>query len=118
MRRRIHEYAKDWIIDGVFDSGCRAQALWPRARSIAQCRIQPQKRPTQSIHGALASQPNAAPISVTVVLSLSDLGGAENLLKAINAPGDPQYHKFLTAEEFVGRFAPSAADVMPRLPRV
>ncbi len=62
-------------------------------------------------HGALASQPNAAPISVTVVLSLSDLGGAENLLKAINAPGDPQYHKFLTAEEFVGRFAPSAADV-------
>lgn len=61
--------------------------------------------------GSLTLQPDAAPISVTVVLNLSDPDGAENLLKAINTPGAPEYHKFLTAGEFAARFAPTATDV-------
>jgi kumamolisin len=62
-------------------------------------------------HGALATQPGAAPISVTLVLSLSDMNEAESLLKSLSTPGNPQYHKFLTADQFVARFAPAQADV-------
>jgi subtilase family serine protease len=36
---------------------------------------------------------------------------AERLLTAIHTPGDPQYRQFLTAEEFVARFAPTQNDV-------
>jgi subtilase family serine protease len=61
--------------------------------------------------GSLALQPDAAPISVTVVLNLRDVDAAENLLKSINTPGDAQYHQFLTAEQFVAHFAPTDADV-------
>jgi kumamolisin len=61
--------------------------------------------------GAFASQSNAAPISVTVVLSLRNPNDAENLLKSINTPGDPQYHQFLSAEQFAERFAPADSDV-------
>lgn len=61
--------------------------------------------------GPLSAQPAVAPISVTIALRLSNLDDAENLLKSINNPEDPQYHKFLTAEQFVDRFAPADADV-------
>jgi subtilase family serine protease len=50
-------------------------------------------------------------MSVTVALSLPKLEEAERLRQSIHTPGDPQYHHFLTADEFAARFAPSAADV-------
>jgi kumamolisin len=59
--------------------------------------------------GALAG--SSTSISVTVALGLSDLDGAEALLTSLNTPGNPQYHQFLTAEQFVARFAPSKSDV-------
>jgi subtilase family serine protease len=46
------------------------------------------------------------PVTFTVVLNLSDVNAAEQLLTSISTPGDPQYRKFLTTEEFVSRFAP------------
>jgi kumamolisin len=61
--------------------------------------------------GALAAQPSAAQISVTIVLALSDSNEAENLLQSLSTPGDPQYHQFLTAEQFTERFAPNEGDV-------
>ncbi|MGA2849552.1 MAG: S53 family peptidase [Terracidiphilus sp.] len=67
--------------------------------------------PTAIDRGSLAAQGDAAPISVTVVLNLRDVDAAENLLKAINTPGDAHYHQFLTGEQFVSRFAPTDADV-------
>src|ERR1700691_4729574 len=51
------------------------------------------------------------PISITIALSLPNLGDAERLQQAIYTPGDPQFHHFLTAEEFVARFAPSSAEI-------
>ena len=53
----------------------------------------------------------ATPIEVTVALRLQDLDGAEKLLESLNTPGNPQYHQFLSADEFVARFAPSQSDV-------
>jgi kumamolisin len=61
--------------------------------------------------GPLEAQPNAAPISVTVALGLSDPSGAEALLKAINTPGSPQYQQFLTPSQFLAQFGPSNAAV-------
>jgi kumamolisin len=61
--------------------------------------------------GALKDLAGSTPVSVTVALSLRDLDAAENLLKSLHTPGDPQFHQFLTAEAFVARFAPTEADV-------
>jgi kumamolisin len=61
--------------------------------------------------GALEAQSATTPISVTVALRLPELNKAENLLKSLHTPGDPQFHQFLTADQFVARFAPANADV-------
>jgi subtilase family serine protease len=61
--------------------------------------------------GPLSAQSGTTPISVTIALSLPNLNDAETLLKSLNDPQDPQYHQFLTADQFVARFAPSDSDV-------
>jgi len=61
--------------------------------------------------GALEVQSGATPLSITVALRLSNLNEAENLLKSLSTPGNPQFHQFLTADQFVARFAPASADV-------
>ena len=60
--------------------------------------------------GALKDLAGSTPITVTVALSLRDLDAAENLLRSLHTPGDPQFHQFLTANAFVARFAPTDAD--------
>jgi kumamolisin len=62
-------------------------------------------------HGALDARSAATPISVTVALALPSLSEAEKLQESLYTPGDPQFHKFLTAEQFAARFAPTDADV-------
>ncbi len=61
--------------------------------------------------GELSAQTGTTPMSVTIALQLRDLNDAENLLTALNTPGNPEFHQFLTADQFVSRFAPSDADV-------
>ncbi|MGC1107183.1 MAG: S53 family peptidase [Candidatus Acidiferrales bacterium] len=61
--------------------------------------------------GALTTVSGTTPLSVTVALRLRDLNDAENVLKALYTQGDPQFHQFLTAGQFVARFAPTQADV-------
>ncbi len=61
--------------------------------------------------GPLKAQSGTTPTSVTVALRLSKLAEAENLLTSLHTPGDPQFHQFLTADQFVARFAPANADV-------
>jgi kumamolisin len=67
--------------------------------------------PAELDQGALGQLSASTPISVTVVLKLSDLDAAEMLLASLNTPGDPQYHRFLSADQFVARFAPSKSTV-------
>jgi kumamolisin len=57
-----------------------------------------------------ALSPNT-PIALTIALRLPDLEAAERLLQSVSTPGDPQYRQFLTAEQFVTRFAPTKAEV-------
>ena len=50
-------------------------------------------------------------ISVTMALKLRDPEGAELLLGRMNTPGDQQFRKFLTSEQFQAKFGPSDDDV-------
>jgi kumamolisin len=61
--------------------------------------------------GALEAQSPNTPLALTIALRLPDLDAAERLLQSVSTPGDPQYRQFLTAEQFVARFAPTKADV-------
>jgi subtilase family serine protease len=61
--------------------------------------------------GELKVQSGTTPISVTIALRLSAPDEAEALLKSLNTPGDPQFQQFLTADQFVARFAPADTDV-------
>ncbi len=61
--------------------------------------------------GSLSEESGTTPISFTIALKLRGLSEAENLLTGIHTPGDPQYHRFLTPEEFVSRFGPTKEDV-------
>ncbi len=61
--------------------------------------------------GVLDAKSRATPMSVTLTLGLRSVSDAENLVQSLYKPGDPQFHKFLTAEQFATRFAPSSADV-------
>lgn len=84
----------------LMPSQARAGVPYPDART-----------PSPVDLGALDAQSAATPLSFTVALRLPNLGEAESLLKSINSPGDAQYHKFLSASEFVARFAPTDAAV-------
>ena len=61
--------------------------------------------------GPLTAQSGTRLMSVTLALGLSDTAAAESLLKSLYTPGDPQFHKFLSAEEFAARFAAPQTDV-------
>src|SRR6516225_5774109 len=50
-----------------------------------------------------------ASITVTVSLKRRDADQLEGLLAGMYTPGDPQFHKFLSAKEFHERFDPSPA---------
>ena len=57
------------------------------------------------------TESDTIPIAVTIALRWPDLNGAESLLQSLYTPSDSQYHQFLTADQFVARFAPADADV-------
>ncbi len=61
--------------------------------------------------GPLDTLDPATPISITIALSLPNLAEAERLQQAIYTPGNPEFHHFLSAPEFVARFAPADADI-------
>ncbi len=61
--------------------------------------------------GPLSTHPSATRMSVTVALRMRALNEAESLLVSLHTAGDPQFHHFLTADQFAARFAPTEADV-------
>ena len=61
--------------------------------------------------GEFTAESETTRVSVTLALGLPDLKAAESLMKSLYAPGDAQFHRFLTPAEFAARFAPADADV-------
>src|SRR5271168_2530419 len=72
------------------DTAARAASPYPSAQT-----------PKAVDQGALQELSASESISVTVALRLSDVDAAESLLASLSTPGNPQYHQFLTAEQFV-----------------
>lgn len=68
-------------------------------------------RPPATDLGPLSEQERQTPISVTIALNLPGRAQAEKLQQAIYTPGAPEYHQFLTADQFTARFGPSNSDV-------
>ena len=61
--------------------------------------------------GELRSLRDPSTITVTVVLSLRDLEGAEKMLQDVNTPGSDRFGKFLTPTQFYKLFGPLDGDV-------
>jgi kumamolisin len=73
---------------------------YPHARSA----------PAAADLGAVTAEANA-PLSVTVALKLSHTDQLESLLESVYTQGSPQYHQFLTPQQFRERFGPDAQAV-------
>src|SRR6202453_5396559 len=81
-------------------------------RTAAQALPYPDAATPQAIdRGELSAVSGSTPISATIALGLTDASEAEELLKSVSTPTDPQYRHFLSAAEFAARFAPADADV-------
>lgn len=70
-----------------------------------------QSAPQAVDQGPLSQAAGNQPVTVTIVLKLPDPDAAEDLLRHINTPGDPQFHQFLTPKRFQAEFGPTEADV-------
>jgi kumamolisin len=88
------------LLSGLMSAAAQAGVPYPTAAT-----------PSAIDRGELKTLAGATPISVTIALRLPALSDAEDVMKAIYTPGDPQFHQFLTADEFTARFAPTDADV-------
>ena len=60
--------------------------------------------------GAQSSDRNST-ITVTVALKLRNTDQMMSLMQGLYTSGNPQYHHFLSTEQFQSRFAPTAATV-------
>ena len=60
--------------------------------------------------GALSSDRNSI-VSVTVALKLRNTDAMMSLMQGLYTSGNPQYHHFLSTEQFQSRFAPTPATV-------
>jgi kumamolisin len=61
--------------------------------------------------GSVATAGSNSTLSVTVPMKLRDPAGLDAVLQALYTPGNPQFHRFLSKEEFSRRFGPDAATV-------
>ncbi|MGO9716698.1 MAG: protease pro-enzyme activation domain-containing protein [Steroidobacteraceae bacterium] len=100
----------------TFFAGLLMLAVLPGALAAASAPRVAVPYPTAMTPKAVALGPLEAlssdtPIAFTIALRLPDLEAAEKLLQSVSTPGDPQYHQFLTAAQFVARFAPTKAEV-------
>ena len=59
----------------------------------------------------VASVASATPIHVTVTLRPRDAAGLQALANAVSTPGSARYRQYITPQEFVQRFGPSAAQM-------
>lgn len=61
--------------------------------------------------GPLITHSGSTPISITMSLRLRSADQAESLMNALYTPGNSQFHRFLSVDEFSARFAPLQSDV-------
>jgi kumamolisin len=91
-------------------SKCLLSAVLALAAAAANAAPYPHPGPAPAAIdlGDLAALPQSAALSVTVSLKLGNAEQLESLLEAMYTQGSPQYHQFLTPQQFRERFGPSA----------
>ena len=77
--------------------------------SVRVARLAPSAVPSGSAYSG--STPGSQAVSLEVVLPPSNRSELTALLAALDDPASPQYHHWLTPDEFAARFGPSAATV-------
>jgi kumamolisin len=82
---------------------CQAQPLPPSTRHVRDVVRNGQARPAGRL-------PAAQTMRLVLVLPHRNEAELESLLQDLYNPASPSYHRFLTVEEFAGRFGPSQAD--------
>src|SRR5579863_3729076 len=66
----------------------------------------------RDIAGLKAARANgAAPMKITISLALRDRSALEELIAAQQNPASPEYHRWLTPDEFNRRFGPTPAQI-------
>jgi subtilase family serine protease len=59
----------------------------------------------------LGAAPAGTPVTVTIALKLRNPGALQEHLQAVYTQGSPQYHHFMTTQEFASAYGPDAATV-------
>lgn len=59
----------------------------------------------------LGATSGSTTVTASVILKVHDSRGLQNYIQATTTPGNPQYHKFLSVNQFVARYAPSNGQI-------
>ena len=57
----------------------------------------------------MAPVASSLPMQITLTLNVTNKPALDALFKAQNTPGNPQYHKYLTPQQFAAQYAPAPA---------
>ncbi|WP_161982284.1 protease pro-enzyme activation domain-containing protein [Dictyobacter alpinus] len=84
--------------------------------NVEQSHVQGQRIPGHAVPllnklTPIGPTPKALPLHLNVALKLRNEAGLDALLAAQNDPSLPQYHHYLTSQEFTSHFAPTQATV-------
>lgn len=81
------------------------------AAAPAKVKLQHSSSPAASRTPSVGDVPASTSIPFSVNLALSDPQGAQSFAQAVSTPGNASYHQYLTAAQWVARYAPSAQSV-------
>ena len=71
----------------------------------------PDAKPAWASSANAAGASAADTIEAEVALTLRDEAGAEALAGAVSTPGSPRFHRYVTPDAWIARYAPSKADL-------
>lgn len=84
--------------------------LLPASSQAQQRRFLPSKLAAPATEAPLGNVPSTQTIPFGLTLPLRNVAELKALLLAQQNPASPQYHRYLSKEEFAARFAPTQAD--------
>ncbi|MDH6127473.1 S53 family peptidase [Kitasatospora sp. GP82] len=85
-------------------------ALAPQA-ATARVALPDTMSPALSLSRKQGSLAAAQPLAVSVNLKLRNTSALDQFLKAVSAPGDPQFGRYLTPNQFMAAYGPTQDDV-------
>ena len=100
------------LVSGAAVVAASEATLTPAAKGSGPGRLAGATPPGLARAALVGHAPPGQPISVVIVLDLRDRAGADALIASQQDPASPQYHRFITPQEFQARFGPLPSDVL------